>query len=144
MAVVNPTPRPSASATPVAKPEPSPGAAPIPRPSASATSSPNPPAAAEREARSIAREIAALDLVRQALARGDVARARADLERYGRAYPRGVLAQEAGVLEIEALWRAGQRGQARALARRFARAHPGSPHLERIRALTGGDRDGSR
>jgi len=93
------------------------------------------------EAKSIAGEIAALDRARRAVASGDAGGALSALERYRAQFPRGVLQQEASVLRIEALSKAGQRGRARELARSFERAHPSSPHLERIRALTAGERD---
>jgi hypothetical protein len=100
------------------------------------TTDARPRAASTPEARSIAGEIAALDRVRRSLDGADSRAALNDLDRYRAAYPRGVLQQEAGVLRIEALWRTGQRERARELTRAFERAHPGSPHLERIRALT--------
>jgi hypothetical protein len=52
-------------------------------------------------------------------------------------YPRGVFAQERDALAIEALLRAGDLEQARDLAARFVRAHPGSPHAHRFRETLG-------
>jgi outer membrane protein assembly factor BamD (BamD/ComL family) len=92
--------------------------------------------------RSIAGEVAALDRVREAIGHGDGTAALAGLERYRAAFPAGVLKQEAAVLQIEALWRTGARSEARARIDGFAREYPGSPHLERLRALTAGDTQG--
>ncbi len=47
-------------------------------------------------------------------------------------YPNGVFAQERDALAIEALMRAGEMSTARALAERFVREHPSSPHAHRF------------
>ena len=49
----------------------------------------------------------------------------------------GVLSPEATVLRIQALQLAGDRAAAAALAQRFIRAFPKSPHVPRLRALAG-------
>jgi hypothetical protein len=97
------------------------------------------PAAKAAHARSIAGEISALDRIREQLSAGDTRAALRALDRYRSTFPGGVLQQEAAALRIEALARAGERAQAAQLAQRFAREHPNSPHLDRIRSLTGGD-----
>jgi hypothetical protein len=48
-----------------------------------------------------------------------------------------MLRQEATLLRIEALARAGNGPAAKRLADRFLRAQPNSPHERRIRALVG-------
>ena len=48
-------------------------------------------------------------------------------------YPNGMFAQERDALAIEALMRAGEMSTARALAERFVREHPSSPHAHRFR-----------
>jgi hypothetical protein len=48
-----------------------------------------------------------------------------------------MLRQEATLLRIEALARAGNGPAAKRLADRFLRAHPNSPHERRIRTLVG-------
>ena len=131
---LSPTPTPSLSPTPIPSLSPTPQRAPAP-----ARSDSDPRSSSAPEAKSIAGEIAALDRARRGLSRGDTLSALAELDRYANEHPRGVLRQEAQLLRVEALWAAGRRAQARALARGFARAHPGSPHLERIRALIGGE-----
>jgi len=57
------------------------------------------------------------------------------LAEYRRRFPRGKLTPEASILEIDALWIAGQRSQARALANEFLATHPSSPSAERLRGL---------
>jgi len=140
--IPSPTPSPSLTPRPIPTPSlvpgPSAGPSPVRAPSAGEARD---SAAPQAEARSIAGEIAALDRARRALASGDAGAALGGLDRYRADFPRGVLQQEASVLRIEALWRAGQRARARELTRAFERAHPGSPHLERIRTLAADERD---
>ena len=86
-----------------------------------------PPAAAPiAQGGSLSDEIAALDEVRQAL-NTSPAQALAALARYHARFPQGALSQEAQVLRIEALRRAGRAGEARSLARAFLARHPSSP-----------------
>jgi outer membrane protein assembly factor BamD (BamD/ComL family) len=59
----------------------------------------------------------------------------AALRSYAREHPHGALRQEATLLRIEALHRAGDRARARALAERFLADNPNSPHAPRVRAL---------
>jgi TolA-binding protein len=82
-------------------------------------------------------EIAAITLVRGALDKGDARGALAALDHYQQDYPRGTLAPEATVLRIEALQLAGDRSRAKALAESFLKAHPKSPHAQRVRSLLG-------
>jgi len=82
-------------------------------------------------------EIAAITLVRGALDKGDARGALASLDRYQQDFPRGTLAPEATVLRIEALQLAGERSRAKALGESFLKAHPKSPHAQRVRSLIG-------
>lgn len=89
----------------------------------------------------LAEEIARLDAVRQLLAANQLAPALAALQSYERDYAGGSLRQEATLLRIEALQRAGRRAEARALAERYLADNPDSPHGPRIRALVYGRRN---
>jgi TolA-binding protein len=82
-------------------------------------------------------EIAAITLVRGALDKGDARGALASLDRYQQDYPRGTLAPEATVLRIGALQMAGDRSRAKSLGESFLKAHPKSPHAQRVRSLIG-------
>lgn len=89
--------------------------------------------------RSIARETEQLEAARAELHAGASQRALSTLDRYEREHPRGVLREEAELLRIEALWRAGQRRRARQHAARFLQHNPRSAHAARIRSLIGSD-----
>jgi hypothetical protein len=102
-----------------------------------AVSEPAAPSGPHATSPSIAREIAELDVARRALSSGDASGALAALNDYDRSGNAGMLRQEATLLRIEALARAGNVPAARRLANRFLRAHPNSPHERRIRALVG-------
>jgi len=54
-------------------------------------------------------------------------------EQHRREYPKGVFVQERDALAIEALLRAGELKDARALAEKFIERYPGSPHAHRFR-----------
>jgi hypothetical protein len=82
-------------------------------------------------------EISAITLVRGALDQGDASGALRALDGYQQAYPHGTLAPEASVLRIEALQLAGERSRAKALGESFLKAHPKSPHAQRVRSLLG-------
>ena len=82
-------------------------------------------------------EIASMDDVRAALARGDGARALTLLDDHDRKFPSGHLAPEAFVTRIDALVRTGNLATARALADNYLARHPTSPHAGRIRKLVG-------
>lgn len=90
-------------------------------------------------AASLAEELAALRVAREALAAGDGPRALGALDAYATRFPHGHLALEAEVVRIEVLSRAGD-GSAGARARRFLEAHPQSPYAERLRGLAVGGR----
>ncbi|MEJ7730213.1 MAG: tetratricopeptide repeat protein [Polyangiaceae bacterium] len=86
-------------------------------------------------------EVAALDAARAALASGDVPSALRQLDAFDARTGPKRLAGEATLLRIEALLRAGQRGRAADLARRFVEQNPDSPLADRARALTAGPTD---
>jgi outer membrane protein assembly factor BamD (BamD/ComL family) len=85
--------------------------------------------------RSLAFEVDLLDRARRTLLAGRAADALSTLDRYGREYPSGILQPEAAVLRIQALEQRGDRAAAAALARQFIASHPGSRHVESLRAL---------
>jgi hypothetical protein len=129
-----------ASAEPPVAPEPVHSAAPAtsavasvvrPAPVRSAES------AVQEEEPSLAAEVAALEVARSALNRGDAPGSLRALDDYDRAFPRGMMRQEAVLLRIEALANNGDTKGARALADKFLAANPKSPHAQRIRRLVG-------
>jgi outer membrane protein assembly factor BamD (BamD/ComL family) len=88
-----------------------------------------------RASRALGDQVAAMDSARSALASGDAAEARRQLDDYEARFPNGVLAQEATVLRIEALLKQGQGGAARALGERFLADHPTSAHAAHVRRM---------
>ncbi|AKU95073.1 hypothetical protein AKJ09_01737 [Labilithrix luteola] len=94
-----------------------------------------PKGAANDNASTLAREIAAVEAARTALASGDPSRALALLAEYDREFPTGAFAVEVSVLRIEALARAGRIDEARALGARFLALHPHGAFARRV-ALT--------
>jgi len=83
-------------------------------------------------------EADALDGARELLTLGDAAGALATLDAYQRRFAGGALREEALLLRIEALVRAGDRTTAGAEARRFLKTFPTSVHVNRVAALLGG------
>jgi hypothetical protein len=124
-AAVNPAP--TASTVAAAPSTPAAPVAPPPKPVASGPVS------------TTATEVVALDETRQALTEGAPARALSILDRYAARFPRGAMAQEAAVLRIEALVRAGDVASARRAAASFCAAHPDSPYVARVQSLIAGD-----
>jgi hypothetical protein len=84
-------------------------------------------------------EIAALDCVRSALAQHLPSRAIEALDAYDRAFPSSILSEEAAVLRVDSLFDVGDHAGATALARRFLRSHPSSPHAAHLRQLRGAE-----
>jgi outer membrane protein assembly factor BamD (BamD/ComL family) len=84
--------------------------------------------------------VLALDHARRALAAGDATAALDLVDAYDARYPSGSLVQESAELRIEALFRAGRRGEAEKLAEHFLAAHPTSPYARVIRSLSAGAR----
>ncbi|WP_437319695.1 hypothetical protein [Sorangium sp. So ce385] len=95
------------------------------------------PRAPERNASTLASELALLDTARRALRSGDPAAALAQLDRHAREFADAQLADEAAAIRVEALASKGDRAGARAAARRFLEAHPGSPHADRVESAAG-------
>jgi TolA-binding protein len=120
-------------------PESAPVPAPAPRPAETATPS-EPPKVVAPATRSSARSAAPdlgeqtrlLDRARSALREGSPMRALEELNRYVARYPKGMFAQEASVLRIQALRESGQGAKASALTRDFIRRHADSPHVESL------------
>ena len=81
----------------------------------------------------MARELAALDAARTAVAHQQPRRALALLDAYARAYPDGTLGPEAEILRIDALAQGGQGAAARRHAEAFVRRHPNSVLAARAR-----------
>jgi hypothetical protein len=73
----------------------------------------------------------------QAASRGDPQRALDLTDRDALRFPNGALAQEREVIAIDALTRLGRMEDARARARQFFQAFPGSAHGPRVAALVG-------
>ena len=109
-------------------------AAPVAAPVATPSRARKAPASSSAD---ITGEITAITSVRGALDKGDAREALAALDGYQQAYPHGTLAPEASVLRIEALQLAGERSRAKALGESFLKAHPKSPHAQRVRSLLG-------
>jgi TolA-binding protein len=82
-------------------------------------------------------EIAAIAQARSELDKGNARAGLAALDRYQQDYPHGALAPEATVLRIEALLESGDRARAKSLGEAFLKAHPKSPHAQRVRSLIG-------
>jgi hypothetical protein len=82
----------------------------------------------------LADEVAALDRARRAMD-DDPEQALAALDAYRDKHANGVLAQEAQVLRIESLSRAGKHDAARASAATFLAKHPSSPLAGRVRTV---------
>jgi hypothetical protein len=104
-----------------------------------ASSADSPPRAKERPLavadKALKEEIRILDRVRAAMVAGQPRRGLAELERYGRRFPRGAFRPEAMVLRIEALDAAGESQNAKALGRYFLAHHPESPLSDRVAAI---------
>jgi hypothetical protein len=87
------------------------------------------------------RQIDLIDQARGALQSGAALRALRLLQHYDAAFPHGSLAPESVALRVQALVRSGRLAEARALARRFVAANPGSPLAPRIEMLSHGGTD---
>jgi hypothetical protein len=84
---------------------------------------------------SVALEIDALERVRSQLGQKDGQAALTALRRYSSEHPHGVLAHEAEVLRVEALWLQGEAAAALQLAEQLLLRHGASPHRARLQAL---------
>jgi hypothetical protein len=129
---------PAVSAFAVASVEP---AAPIDlsRTTSSATALGSP---SEDAAPDLVQEVRALDRARAAIAAGNGAVALRTLDEYRATFRRRQLDSEALMLQIQAMVMTGDRAGAQALARSFVAQNPRSPLVDRVRSLTGLDREG--
>jgi len=111
---------------------------PAPLPSRRSPAAPNraPRPSAAPPAPSLSAELTLLDRARGALERDEPAAALAELDAYQRAGGRRLL-EEAELLRIEALARAGDDVEAGSRAREFLATHPGSPLVDRARSFLG-------
>lgn len=82
-------------------------------------------------------EVTLIRRASQALGRGDPGAALEALRRHAEAYPRGVLAQERGALQVIALCQLGPSAEARSARDRFLDNAPRSPLAARVRAACG-------
>ena len=92
------------------------------------------PKAKAPDASQLGDEVAALDSARKAMA-DDPDKALEAIEKYQDRFEGGVLGQEAEVLRIEALAKAGKLDQAKALGQAFLAKHPSSPLAKRVRSV---------
>jgi TolA-binding protein len=95
------------------------------------------PAAVEksRADSSVGGELASVDQAREALSKGNAARALRILDDHDARYPNGSLAQEATVVRVQALLMQGNIPRATAVGRSFVDAHPESPYAAQIRRI---------
>jgi hypothetical protein len=96
-----------------------------------------------RDSASLHAELALLESARNALGAGDVAVAQASLARYRIEYSAGLLRVEADVLQVQVWLARGNRADATALAERLLIEHPGSPYVDRVRALLSAAQSGT-
>jgi hypothetical protein len=82
-------------------------------------------------------ELATLDSARHAIDAGDPARALSILDGYTQRFAAGVMGQEASILRVEALVKAGDRSAAERAADEFLRKNPTTPYAARVRSLVG-------
>jgi hypothetical protein len=82
-------------------------------------------------------ELATLDSARHAIDAGDAARALSILDGYAQRFAAGVMGQEASILRVEALVKAGDRSAAERAADEFFRKNPTTPYAARVRSLVG-------
>ncbi|MBN1608283.1 MAG: hypothetical protein JW940_16755 [Polyangiaceae bacterium] len=90
-----------------------------------------------RYSESMEAELALIDQARQQLSQGDPNAALDTLRRYDAECTTAVLAREATVLRVQALFGAGRTADAVSLGRRFVAEHPDSPHAANLRRLLG-------
>lgn len=105
------------------------------RPRASVAAVTPAPSASAAPALGLGAEIKALDGVRASMNGGDANGALTALDAYDHAFPQGTLKQEAVLLRIDALMRAGRSDDARKLGHAFLAEHPSTPHRKRILTL---------
>jgi Tfp pilus assembly protein PilF len=87
--------------------------------------------------KTLADELAAVELARRALARKDPAQCLRLLDEYSRRFSPRRLDAEAIMLRIEALSASGDRATAQRLGQSFLAKHPQGPYARRVRSLIG-------
>ncbi len=95
----------------------------------------------ETPASTLAEEMRLLAAGQQAFNDGSFASALRQFEEHRARFPSGVLVRERELKRIQTLCRLGRIAEARAAAKRFAKAHAGSPNAERALGICGGDSD---
>jgi hypothetical protein len=110
------------------------GTAPTPDPTEAMTSSGPPPPAPPAASAALGGEVSLLRAAHLALDRGDAPTALALLDRYGDAYPNGILEEESLATRALTLCALGRVSAARDVARRLETVAPRSPQLVRVRA----------
>lgn len=103
---------------------------------AAPAATPAAPAATPSPAARLTDETKTLGAIRASLHKNDTREALRLLDSYETEFPRGVLAEEAEVLRIETLVRAGDKEEAARRASRFLAERPSSPHAARVRTMT--------
>ena len=102
-----------------------------PMPAASVAAHASPPTS------DLAAERAVLDVARTALGRGDADNALSAATEHAKKFPRGALSEEREAIAVQALAAGGRKGEARARAERFKKAHPESILLPAVLASGG-------
>ena len=111
--------------------------APAPMPSSASSETKRAPkarASADRDA-SFAEQMRLIDSARSKLRRDDPRGTLAVLDEYERRFPRPAFEEEATVLRVSALAKAGDRAQARRIGETFLRAHPSELYSRRVEAV---------
>ena len=93
------------------------------------------PAATASPAARLTEETRAVGAIRASLQKGDTREALRLLDAYEAEFAHGVLGEEAEVLRIETLIRAGNKDDAARRAKRFLAERPSSPHAARVRTM---------
>ncbi len=102
-----------------------------------AVAAPEPaPAATASPAARLTEETRAVGAIRASLQKGDTREALRLLDAYEAEFAHGALGEEAEVLRIETLIRAGNKDEAAKRASRFLTERPASPHAARVRTMT--------
>jgi hypothetical protein len=114
--------------------------APVESPRAETTEAPPRRPAAKTASDTLSDELALLDQVRRALARGDYPTALTTLDDHTRRFPKRLLSSEATVLRIETLVKSGELAQAARLGKSFLARHPNGPYAKRVSSLIGDSR----
>jgi hypothetical protein len=95
------------------------------------------PASAATDSPAFTDELAMLDSARHAIDAADPARALSILDGYARRFAGGTMRQEASILRIEALEKAGDPFAAKRAAEAFLHENPTTPYAARVRSLVG-------